>query len=95
MSAAPTKTELVDLFWRSIWTFIAAFTSGTAVNTLGDWNIDAVQLAAIAGGGAVVTLIKAYSSNKLLGTGTASDKSSAVLGLPQPVASNNATPVGS
>ena len=90
MSAVPTKTELIDLFWRSLWTFIGAFGGGTVVINIADWEIDAVKLAAISGGGAVFTLIKAYGSNKL-GTGTATSKETATVGL-QPVASNSATP---
>jgi hypothetical protein len=90
MNAVPTKTELIDLFWRSIWTFVGAFGGGTVVINIADWDIDATKLAAISGGGAVFTLLKAYASNKL-GTGTATSKTEASVGL-NPVASNSATP---
>ena len=90
-NAAPTKTEIVDLFWRSLWTFIGAFTGGTVVTNLGGWDIDSLQLAAISGGGAVVTLLKAYASNKL-GTGTAASKAPPAMGMAEPVASESAVP---
>ena len=87
---APTKTELVDLLWRSTWTFIAAATSGATVSSFSNIDIEALDLLVISGGSAVVTLVKAFASNKL-GTGTASS-GTAPAGLPAPVASNNATP---
>lgn len=86
-SVAPTKAEIIDLFWRSTWTFIGAFTGGTVVTSIGGWDIDAVKLAAISGGGAVVTLLKSYASNKL-GTGTAASKSPPAANLPEPVVSD-------
>lgn len=91
MGVVPTKTEIVDLIWRALWTFLASATSGAAITTLTDINIETLDLLVLSGGGAVVTLVKAYASNKL-GTGTASERTSAPAGLPQPVASNNATP---
>ena len=91
-SVIPTKTEIIDLFWRSVWTFLAAFIGILVGAGLGIANINALQSAELAGVGAVLTLVKVFASNKLLGTGTASEKPSAVLGLAQPVASNNATP---
>lgn len=87
---APSKTELIDLFWRSLWTFLSAFSGGELVNAFADWDIPTLQLMALSGGGAVITLIKAYASNKL-GTGTATSAESPKVGL-QPVASNSATP---
>jgi hypothetical protein len=88
---APTKTELIDLFWRSLWTFIATFIGGLTAAGTGLVDASARDLALIAATGAVLTLVKVFASNKL-GTGTATDKASAPAGLPQPVASNNATP---
>ena len=86
----PTKTELIDLFWRALWTFIAAVSGGAAVDSLSNINVETLDLIVISGGGAVVTMIKVYASNKI-GTGTATSKPEASVGL-QPVASDSATP---
>lgn len=92
MSVVPTKTELIDLFWRSLWTFIASLGGAQIVNAYFHWDISNIQMALISGGGAVFTVLKVYASNKL-GTGTATSKEAPVVGLP-PVASNVATPSG-
>ena len=88
---APTKTEIIDLFWRSMWTFVNTFLGALLAAGTGWVHIDPAQGALISGIGAVLTLIKSYASNKL-GTGTATTRESAPAGLPQPVASTNATP---
>lgn len=91
MSAAPTKTEIIDLFWRSVWTLVNTFLGALVAAGTGIVDVSALDAAKVAALGAVLTLVKAYASNKL-GTGTATEKASAPPGLPQPVASNNATP---
>ncbi len=88
---APTKTEIIDLFWRSLWTFVNTFVGSLLAAGTGWVHIDPQQAAMIAAVGAVLTLVKSYASNKL-GTGTATERPSAPAGLPQPVASDNATP---
>ncbi len=93
MNAVPTKTEIIDLFFRSLWTGINAFLGSLFASGLGIVNISAIDAAKVAAIGAVLTVIKAYASNKL-GTGTATTRESAPAGLPQPVASNAATPAG-
>ncbi len=88
---APTKTELIDLFWRSLWTFVNTFIGALLAAGTGWVHIDPSQAALVGGVGSVLTLVKSYASNKL-GTGTATTKESAPAGLPQPVASSFATP---
>ncbi len=86
----PTKTEIVDLFWRGLWTAVSAFIGGLVAAGAGVVDISAIDAGKIAAIGAVLTLVKAYSSNKL-GTGTATSRDSAAIGL-APVASLSATP---
>jgi Tfp pilus assembly PilM family ATPase len=85
-----SKTELIDLFWRALWTFIAAATGGASVDSLFDIGIGNLDLILLSGGGAVVTMLKTFASNKL-GTGTGTSKPEASVGL-QPVASDSARP---
>ena len=92
MTVVPSKTEIVDLFWRSIWTFIASFIGLISANGLDIVILDYVQMAKIAGLTVLTTVIKTYVSNKN-GTGTATELQRPILGT-QPVASNSATPVG-
>lgn len=88
---APTKTELIDLGWRALWTFISTFLSGLTMAGTGIIDISARNVALLSAGGAVASLIKTYTSNKL-GTGTATTRETPVVG-PAPVASVIATPV--
>lgn len=93
----PTKTELIDLFWRSVWTFIevgGGIMTGDAIAGMfrdGHTSVGLGQTVLAAGAGAVIALIKSYGSNKL-GTGTATTRETPAAGLPAPVASNAATP---
>jgi hypothetical protein len=88
---APTKTELIDLFYRSMWTFIAAVIGLLVSNGAHVTSLDFQQIMQAAGLTVVTTVVKVFVSNKL-GTGTATEKESAPSGFPQPAASNNATP---
>lgn len=90
MGAVPTKTELIDLFYRALWTGAQAFIGGMLAAGSGVVDITAIDAGKIAAIGAVLSLIKTYASNKL-GTGTATSKDEPTVGL-QPVASNAATP---
>lgn len=94
MNIAPTRTELVDLLWRSVWTFLqVALGIITVTALMGDAQLEVWRIAFYSGGGAVISIVKTFASNKL-GTGTATSQSSAPAGLPQPVASVHATPAG-
>lgn len=84
-SAIPTKTELIDLLYRSLWTGIQAFIGGLLAAGSGIVDISAVDAGKVAAIGAVLSLIKVYASNKL-GTGTATERPTAAIGL-SPVAS--------
>jgi hypothetical protein len=73
----PTLSELEDLLWRCVWTFVEAFLSAFVIVTIlssetGDVNLTGLQtlaLAAVIGGGsAVFSVVKTFASNKL-GTG--------------------------
>lgn len=92
-NAIPTTTELIDLFWRALWTALQAFSGGLVAIGTGAVDITAIEAGKIAAIAAVAALIKTYASNKL-GTGTATERGAAPAGLPQPVASDNATPAG-
>lgn len=106
MSATPTKAEVIDLFWRSVWTFIASFLGafpGAALVVFlsnisnGDAHISVngiwiiIAPAIYAACNAVVTLVKVYVSNKL-GTGTATSRDAPVAGLVKPVATVSIAP---
>lgn len=95
---APTKTELIDLAWRCLWTFIQTFLAVLLTMPmlsdvdLGDEvvvDISGLGLAAtaafIAAVAAVGSVVKTYASNKL-GTGTATQRAQPAIGR-APVAS--------
>lgn len=60
--AAPTKSELVDLFWRSLWTFVAAGLAGLTGTALLD--LTAWQAAGGAGLTALFTVVAVYARQK-------------------------------
>lgn len=96
MGVAPSKTELIDLFWRSVWTFLEVvggiITGDFIMQAIdGGGGIQMARLPLYAGAGAVIAGIKTFASNKA-GTGTATSKPSAPAGFLQPVASDHATP---
>ena len=59
----PTKVELENLAWRSVWTFIQSFTGGLLVASF--IEVEVVTVAAIAGAGAVLSVVKNFASTKL------------------------------
>ncbi len=58
-----TKQELHDLAWRAMWTFVQAFAGGLVLGPVLD--VDALSAAAIAGGGAVLSLVKTVAAKQL------------------------------
>lgn len=90
MGLAPTKTEIIDLWWRSFWTWAASFIGLLSANGLDVVSLDLEQMAKVSALTVLTTVVKTYISNKN-GSGTASERSVPVVGL-QPVASNSATP---
>lgn len=63
----PTKDELIELFFRSLWTAVKAFTGGLFVNGTGLIEVDSLALAGIAAGSAVVSVLHVYAAQKLEG----------------------------
>lgn len=92
MGVIPTKTEVIDLFWRAAWTGVNAFIGGLLAASTGIVDINALEAGKVAAIGALLTLVKAYASNKL-GTGTGTSRETPAVGL-QPVASLQAVPSG-
>lgn len=95
MGALPTKTEVIDIVYRSGWTYAAAF-FGSFFDAVIQHGIDDLTLLLLgtilrtAAFSALFTLAKAYISNKN-GTGTATTRETPVVG-PPPVASTVALP---
>ena len=58
----PTVTELEDLFWRTVWTAIPAFTSALIVSNVTDVNqLHAAAMAALT---SVITSVTVYARQK-------------------------------
>ena len=60
--------ELKDMLERTGWTFIEAFIGALTVAPL----VEVVQLAALAGGGAALTVIKTYAKKQIGGSSSVS-----------------------
>jgi len=57
--------ELKDLIERTSWTFIEAFIGALTVAPLVGVDAGAVQLAALAGGGAALAVVKTYAKKQI------------------------------
>jgi|TARA_R110000782_G_scaffold60026_2_gene124313 hypothetical protein len=57
--------ELKDMLERTGWTFIEAFIGALTVAPLVGVDAGVLQLAALAGGGAALTVIKTYAKKKI------------------------------
>ena len=57
--------ELKDMLERTAWTFIEAFIGALVVAPLAGVDADSLQLAAIAGGGAALAVVKAYAKKQI------------------------------
>ena len=60
---AMTGKQFRDLVWRAGWTFVQAFAGGLVLGPVLD--VDPLVAAAIAGGGAVLSLIKSVAGQQL------------------------------
>lgn len=69
-SLRPTRAGLEALFWRSLWTAVQTGTAVVVAAGLGWIDADVWQMAGMAAGGGVVSVVKNYVSQKL-GTGGA------------------------
>ena len=57
--------EMKDMLERAIWTFVEAFISALTISPLVGVDANALQLAAIPGGGAALAVIKTYAKKKI------------------------------
>ena len=63
--ARPTKAELIDLFWRSVWTFVQATTAAVTAAGIGWVDVSLRESAIIGGLGAVASVLKNFAAQKL------------------------------
>ena len=63
-NVVPTKAELVEVFWRSLWTAIAGIGSAVTIPSLFSLNVSTLDALAIAAGGGAFTVILAYARMK-------------------------------
>jgi hypothetical protein len=57
--------ELKDMLERTFWTFVEAFLGGLVVAPLISVDANTVQLAALAGGGAALAVVKTYAKKQI------------------------------
>ena len=57
--------ELKDMLERAIWTFIEAFIGALTVAPLVGVEAETIQLAALAGGGAALAVVKTYAKKQI------------------------------
>ena len=57
--------ELKDMIERAIWTFIEAFLSALVISPIAGVDASALQIAAIAGGGSALSVIKTFAKKKI------------------------------
>tara|TARA_X000001382_G_C3098885_1_gene156004 strand:- start:437 stop:625 length:189 start_codon:yes stop_codon:yes gene_type:complete len=59
------NTELKDMLEKTLWTFVEAFIGALTISPLVGVEANALQLAAIAGGGAALVVIKEFAKKKI------------------------------
>ena len=57
--------EMKDMLERAIWTFVEAFIGALTISPLVGVDANALQLAAIAGGGAALVVVKEYAKKQI------------------------------
>ena len=57
--------EYKDLLERCLWTFVEAFTSTLVISPVIGVEISTLEVAALAGGAAVLSVLKSFSKKKL------------------------------
>ena len=57
--------SLKDMLEKTIWTFVEAFIGALTVSPLVGVEADTLQLAAIAGGGAALVVVKEYAKKQI------------------------------
>jgi hypothetical protein len=59
------KKEYVDLLERCLWTFIETFASTLVITPALGVDISTLEVAALAGGAAVLSVLKTFAKNKV------------------------------
>jgi len=57
--------SLKDMLEKTLWTFVEAFIGALTVSPLVGVEADTLQLAAIAGGGAALVVVKEYAKKQI------------------------------
>ena len=57
--------ELKDMLERAIWTFLESFIGALTISPLVGIDANSLQIAAIAGGGAALSVIKTFAKKKI------------------------------
>ncbi|MEK9895788.1 MAG: holin [Burkholderiaceae bacterium] len=57
--------DLKDMLERAFWTFVQAFLGALTISPMVGVDANALQIAAISGGSAALSVIKTYAMNKV------------------------------